>query len=86
MTEQQPSRLEQLKRALAAGLIDQETFEAAVAGMSAQVAGSGAVAQGPGAAAAGAGGVVVQGDNEATVNLGVLIQQGTKPGARPAAS
>jgi len=81
MTEPQPSRLEQLKRALDAGLIDQDTFDAAVAGMNAKVAGNGAVAQGPGATAVGAGGVGVHGDNDGVINLGVLIQQGAKPGA-----
>ncbi len=83
MTDQQPqpSRLEQLKRALDAGVIDQDTYAAAVAGMSAQVAGSGALAQGQQAVAVGAGGVGVQGDNEGIINLGVLIQQGSKPGA-----
>jgi len=81
MTEQHPSRLEQLKRALAAGLIDQDTFDAAVAGITAQVSGSGAIAQGEGASAVGAGGVGVRGDNRGTINLGVLIQEGTEPGA-----
>ncbi len=81
MTGSQPSRLEQLKSARDAGLIDQDTYEAAVAAMSARLAGSGAVAQGREAFAVGAGGVGVLGDNTGTVNLGVLIQQGTRPGA-----
>ncbi len=72
MTEQQLTRLEQLKRALDAGLIDQDTYDTAVAAMNAQVAGSGAIAQGPHAVAVGAGGTAVLGD---------LIQQGTQPGA-----
>ena len=49
--------------------------------MDAQLVGGGAIAQGQGAAAVGAGGVGVQGNNEGTINLGVLIQQGAKPGA-----
>ena len=81
MTEPPPTRLEQLQRALDAGLIDQDTFDAAVAGMTAQVAGGGAIAQGQGATAVGAGGVGVQGDNTGTINLGVLIQQGARRGA-----
>lgn len=81
MTEPQPTRLEQLRRALDGGLIDRDTFDAAVAGMSAQLDGGGAIAQGQGATAVGAGGVGVQGDNKGTINLGVLIQQGARPGA-----
>ena len=81
MNEPQPTRLEQLRRALDAGLIDQDTFDAAVAAMSAQLDGGGAIAQGPGAIAVGAGGVGVLGDNSGTINLGVLIQQGARPGA-----
>lgn len=84
MTEPQPSPIEKLKRALDAGAIDQDTYDAAVAGISAQVAGSGALAQGRGATAIGAGGVGVGGDNTGTINLGVLIQQGTRPGASEA--
>jgi len=85
MTEPPPNRNEQLRRALAAGLIDQDTFDASVAALAAQVVGSGAVAQGPDALALGAGAVAVQGDNQGTINLGLLIQQGTQPGASPAA-
>ena len=84
MTEPQPTRLEQLQHALDIGAIDQDTYAAAVAAMTAQLAGSGAIAQGQDATAVGAGGVAVQGDNQGTINLGVLIQQGTKPGASPA--
>ena len=83
MTEPQPSRLEQLRRALDAGLIDRDTY-VAFAAITAQLAGSGAIAQGQDATAVGAGGVAVQGDNQGTINLGVLIQQGIKPGASPA--
>src|SRR5919198_3250239 len=81
MTEPQPTHLEQLKRALDAGVIDQDTFDAAVAAVSARLDGSGAIAQGQDALAVGAGGVGVRGDNEGVINLGVLIQQAARPGA-----
>jgi len=76
MTEPRPTRLEQLKRALDSGV-----FDAAVAGLDAQLVGGGAIAQGRDAVAVGARGAAVQGDNEGIINLGVLIQQGSKPGA-----
>ncbi len=81
MTQALQDRIEQLRCARDAGLIDQGTFDAAVAAMSAQLAGSGAIAQGQDALAVGAGGVGIGGDNHGPINLGVLIQQGTKPGA-----
>src|SRR5919198_1183836 len=81
MTEPQPTHLEQIKRALDAGVIDQDTFDAAVAAVSARLDGSGAIAQGQDALAVGAGGVGVRGDNEGVINLGVLIQQAARPGA-----
>ena len=84
MTEP-PNRNEQLRRARAAGLIDQDTFDASVAALAAQLHGGGAIAQGPDALALGAGAVAVQGDNQGTINLGLLIQQGTQAGASPAA-
>ena len=74
--------LENLRRALDAGAIDQVTFDAAAAGLlGARLTGPGAIAQGTGALAVGAGGVAVGGDNHAPINLGVLIQQATRPGA-----
>jgi formylglycine-generating enzyme required for sulfatase activity len=76
--------LEQLKRALDAGAIDQVAYDAAAAALSAQLKGSGAIAQGQDATAIGAAGVGVEGDNDGIVNTGVLIQQGTRPGASPA--
>ncbi len=81
VTQALQSRIEQLRRALDANLIDQGTFDAAVAAMSAQFAGSGAIAQGQDSFAVGAGGVGIGGDNHGTINLGVLIQKGIKPGA-----
>jgi formylglycine-generating enzyme required for sulfatase activity len=81
MSQAPPDRIEQLKRALELGAIDHETFDAAVAGITAQLAGSGAIAQGQDALAVGAGGVAFRGDNQGLINLGVLIQQGTQPGA-----
>ena len=74
-------KLTQLQHALAQGVIDQATFDAAAAGIKAQLAGSGAIAQGTGATAQGAGAVLVQGDSTAPINLGVLIQQAAQPGA-----
>ena len=81
MTETHRARLEQLKGALDLGAIDQDTFDAAAAGISAQMTGGGAIAQGQDSLAVGAGAVAVLGDNNGILNLGVLIQQGTKPGA-----
>jgi len=40
------TRLDQLKRALDAGLIDRDTFDTAAAAINAQLSGSGAIAQG----------------------------------------
>ena len=70
MTGSQPSRLEQLKSARDAGLIDQDTYEAAVAAMSARLGGSGAVAQGQDALAVGAQGVGVGRDHHGDINTG----------------
>jgi len=81
MIEQPPPHLEQLRRALEAGAIDQGTYDAAVAAMNAQVEGGGTIAQGQDATAVGPGGVNVRGDNEGPINLGVLIQQGARPRA-----
>ena len=81
MSGEAPSSLEQLRRALEAGHIDQATCDAAAAGVSARLAGAGAIAQGPGATAVGAGGVAVAGHNSGLINLGVLIQQAAHPGA-----
>ncbi|MGH8627275.1 MAG: SUMF1/EgtB/PvdO family nonheme iron enzyme, partial [Gammaproteobacteria bacterium] len=70
MTQAHPTRLEQLKRALDADLITQDTFDAAVGAMSAQLSGSGAFAQGQDAVAVGEEGVVIRGDNSGDVNTG----------------
>ena len=80
MTEPLPSRHEQLKRALQLGAIDQDTFDAAAAAISAQLAGSGAIAQGAGAIALGAGSAYLR-NNQGTINFSVLIQNAAKPGA-----
>jgi hypothetical protein len=53
------SQLEQLKQALDAGLIEQTTFDTAVAGISAQLCGDGAIAQGDNTTAVGRGRVHV---------------------------
>jgi len=80
MTKPPPNRLEQLRRAFEAGLIDRDTYDAAKTAMSAQ-AGGVAIAEGAEAVAVGPGGVAVQGGNDGTINLGVMIQQGTRAGA-----
>ena len=86
MTQDPPTRLEQLKRALDAGLIDQDTYDAAVAAMSAQLSGSGAIAQGDHALAIAPGGVGIGGPNYGDINTGLIIQQGSRPGASTPAS
>jgi hypothetical protein len=68
MTKPSDSKLEQLKRALEQGTIDQDTFDAACAGVKAQLAGAGAIAQGQDARAVGAGGVAIEGDNYGAIN------------------
>jgi hypothetical protein len=81
MSEASGPSLEQLQRALAAGLIDQATYDAAAAGISAQLAGGGAIAQGQDALAVGAHGVGIGGDNYGDINTGLIIQQAARPGA-----
>ena len=73
--------LDQLKQALDAGLIDQATFDAATAGINAHLTGGGAIAQGHDANAIGAHAVGIARDNYGNVNTGIIIQQGTRPGA-----
>lgn len=73
--------LDQLKQALDAGLIDQATFDAATAGINAHLTGGGAIAQGHDATAIGAHAVGIARDNYGNVNTGIIIQQGTRPGA-----
>jgi formylglycine-generating enzyme required for sulfatase activity/energy-coupling factor transporter ATP-binding protein EcfA2 len=63
-------RLDQLKAALGAGLIDQDTFDAAVGAVSAQDAGDGAVAQGQDSLAVGAQGVGIGRDSYGNINTG----------------
>ena len=81
MTEEHGTHIEQLKRALDAGLIDQDTYETAVAAMNAQLNVSGAIAQGQDALSIGAGGVGVGRDNYGGINTGVIIQQAARSGA-----
>lgn len=81
MTQAHLTRLDQLKRALDAGLIDQDTFDTAAAAINAQLSGGGAVAEGQGAAAVGAAGVGIARDNYGDINTGVIMQLGTRPGA-----
>ncbi len=70
MNEEQVSRIDQLKRAFSAGVIDRDTYDAAVVGMSARLDGSGAVAQGPGSMAVGEKGVALGGVSHGDVNTG----------------
>jgi formylglycine-generating enzyme required for sulfatase activity len=81
MNEEQQKRITQLQAALAAGLIDQDTYDTAVAAMQARLTGGGAIAQGANTQAVGAGGVLIAGDSSGFVNLGVYIQQAARPGA-----
>jgi hypothetical protein len=79
--EQRPTRLEQLKRALDAGLIDRDTFDTTAAAMNAHLSGSGAIAQGQGALAVGAAGVGVARNYYGGINTGLIIQQAARRGA-----
>lgn len=81
MNPEQQKRIAQLRAALDAGHIDQDTFDTAVAAMQATVQAGGAIAQGTDAQAVGAGGVGIGGDNSGSINLTYIILQGTRPGA-----
>jgi len=70
MSDEHRTPLDQLKRALDAGLIDRQTYEAAIAALNAQLSGSGAIAQGPEALAVGMQGVAVEGDSSGDINTG----------------
>lgn len=74
--------LGKLRAALAAGAIDQATFDAVSGALQAQLTGGGAIAQGDSAQSVGARGVLIDGNNSGDINLGVIIQQGMRPGAR----
>ncbi|MFA7240369.1 MAG: SUMF1/EgtB/PvdO family nonheme iron enzyme [Sulfuricellaceae bacterium] len=65
-----PTPLQQLQAALKNGVIDQATFDAATGGI---LAGDGALAQGQDAQAIGAGGVVVEHDNNGSIDTGQKI-------------
>jgi formylglycine-generating enzyme required for sulfatase activity/energy-coupling factor transporter ATP-binding protein EcfA2 len=73
LTEPPPTPLDKLKRALDAGSIDQDTYQAAVAGIKAQAAPTAAIAQGQGATALGTRGVVVAGRSDGNINTGQQI-------------
>ena len=81
MRDEANKRLDQLKRALDLGAIDQDTFNAAIAGIGAQLSGSGAIAQGQDALSVGSHAAGIRGDNYGDINTGVLIQLAAKPGA-----
>jgi formylglycine-generating enzyme required for sulfatase activity len=67
-SDERAKRLAQLRQAYESGILDEDTYRAALAALDvpaaaqAELTGSGAVAQGAGAVAAGAGGVAVGGD------------------------
>src|SRR5690349_6047740 len=73
MTKPAPDSLEQLKRDLEAGVIDQPTFADAAARNSARLSGSGAIAQGDDALSVGAQAAGIRGDNYGDVNTGKQI-------------
>lgn len=81
VNQDQTTRIGKLKRALDEGHIDQDTYAAAVAGLNARLDGSGAIAQGPDALALGEKATYVAGHNNATINYGVIIEQGKRLGA-----
>jgi energy-coupling factor transporter ATP-binding protein EcfA2 len=70
MTEAHLTRLEQLKHALAAGAIDQDTYDVAATAINAQLSGSGAIAQGQDAVSAGSQGVAIGGGSSGDINTG----------------
>ena len=76
MSDDPAKRLAQLRQAYESGLLDEDTYQAAVAALGAGaesqavVEGSGAIAQGPGAVAAGAGGLAVGRDLHGNVYVG----------------
>ncbi|MGH8552769.1 MAG: NACHT domain-containing protein, partial [Methylococcales bacterium] len=80
-TARQPTSLEQLQRAFAAGLIDRATFEAARAGIEARLSGGGAINQAPDSTAVGQQSVAVASNNYGDINTGLLIQLGSQAGA-----
>jgi len=80
VSDERERRLAQLRLAHESGLLDEDTYQAAIAGLgvarqdTAGVAGSGAIAQGPGAVAAGTGGVAVAGDVRGNIYIGEPTQ------------
>lgn len=81
MNEALPARLEKLKKALDAGAIDKDTYDAAVAAITAQLSGAGAIAQGTDTVAVGVTGVSVAGDSYGDINTGIIMHLGTRSGA-----
>jgi len=75
MADDSNKRLAQLKLAYESGILDKDTYKAALDALNqtpaqAEVTGSGAVARGAGAVAAGAGGVAVGGDMHGNIYVG----------------
>lgn len=70
MNEAHRRGIEQLQRALDAGLIDRATFDTAAAAISPQLAGGGVIAQGQDVIAVGTQGAAIHGDNLGAINTG----------------
>ena len=78
MTEEHRTPLEQLKQALAAGAISQDTYDAAVSAMSAQQSRSGVDADELDADVPGARSAAVGRDNYGEINTGTIIRLGAR--------
>jgi len=70
LNNEQRTRIDKLLKALKEGVIDQSTFDTAMAAISGRLTGSGAIAQGDGGMAIGAGGVFVGGENTGRIHTG----------------
>lgn len=75
------TRLEKLKLALDEGHIDQEAYDLVANSIQAAQPAHGAHASGRDAPAVGPAAVLVNGNNQGAINTGIIIQQGTVPGA-----
>ena len=73
--------IEKLKQAFDEGHIDQETYDLAVSAIPATGPAHAVHASGAEATAVGTAGVLVKGKNQGDINTGIIIQQGTRPGA-----
>ncbi len=73
LNNEQRTRIDKLLKALKDGVIDQSTFDTAMAAITGRLTGSGALAQGEGSMAIGSGGISVGGDNTGRINTGMQI-------------